>query len=134
MNTKRYQLGDYLPLLLQTTNGSGTPTAVATEPVTAKIYDSAENLVATVNLGLHNNSQLAHLYRGRWLITTSGYLIVTYAWNTGSAFKKSDLVYVAGGGHATGPVVALFSFRRPEADYVMMQTASGSVYQGRNQY
>lgn len=130
----RYQVGDFVPLVLQSTTTAGVAVTPTVAAVTAKLYNASGVLVTTISLGLNNKVQTVGLFRSRWLATAVGVWMVVYDWSDGTAQKKVERFEVVAGGSSSGAVVALHATELPEATYLLLQGANGTLYYGRNPY
>lgn len=133
----RYKLGDWLPLQLQTVNGSRVATTPDDVP-TVKLFNSSGTMVYSQKLPvIERYVQTGRFYAlvllGR-AFSTDTYTAVYY-WTTGSgAYNglEADNFDIVDGGHYDGNVIGMYFFDRPQAKYIVYQTDSGVLIQGRN--
>ena len=129
----RHQLGDSLSLILNTRSGADIPVAPDDAP-RADIFNSSNTKVASYDLPIDDTT----LYVFRLKIPlgstfTTGTYRVVYRYKANGAVKLVlDYFQIVAGGSAEGSPVAMFPWARPEANYVILQTDGGKVYQGRN--
>ena len=102
-------------------------------------YSWGSGLVFGLCLSVASTVVLLRALENRGLLDSSdgriavGRYRVAYRYTAGSFVGLAlDSFDVAPGGDPSGPVVSLFSYDRPEARYVVAQTADGTLIQGRN--
>lgn len=129
-----FALGSWVPLELFATMPDGQLAVPLVEP-TATILDASSATVATITLP--RSPGPAGRY-GRQMIVgrafSRGRYRVLYRYQVPGPVQRYavDLFEVVGGGDPEGAIISLREFRRPEARYVVGQTASGRLVQGRN--
>jgi len=134
----RYQLGDFVPLLVRTKDEDGIitiPTVTSDQaPIAAIWSDSAkvENLrlpVVDLSLGL---------FGGRVQLTSNyavGQYFAAATWTVGGKTVVGDAVFtfeVVAGGDSDGAVIAMKEYLRPEAVNLVFEKDGGKVLCGRN--
>lgn len=130
----RYQLGEILALCCLTVDGSKTPGAPTQAPVAIVMADSAQ--LFTMRLPVHDRFGQTGYFQHPLLIDgrfSAGDYRVIYQWVIGStAYSSQDDFTVVAGGNTDGPVLGLFYFRRPGADYLLQHVDSGRLIRKRN--
>ena len=67
------------------------------------------------------------------LFTTPGQYVILYNYNAGAFFGvETDDFTVVAGGSDKGATLAMYFFRRPQADFLIQQKESGQVTRGKN--
>lgn len=135
----RFQQGDELPLVVQTTTQAGAPFIPLYNPV-AKIYRDGETptLVETVALPADQQGVDTAVFRtGHQLTTlygTAGRYLVLFCWaiTGGTTLTAAASFTLLPGGSPDGSVVGLFFLRRPNAAYLIRQTDAGLLIRGKN--
>lgn len=143
--TRKYTLGDCLPLRIVTVNANYVPTMPTTAP-TAKIYDLSTNnkVGATISLPIidryarETGGTTNCLFGTRHKIGSDFTEATTYAVLYEWAISGTTRAWVehfqldGNSGDADGSVIAVEHFPRPESDYVQYDTESGKTLRGRN--
>lgn len=137
MRWNRYQLGDWLELVVQTTNGAGTPTPPDNCP-TAKIFSGAGSLIDTVTIPVvHKPSGTEYYFERRWRLGSSyaagAYMVVIEYTTTSGAYVCKDLstFHIAAGGNTEGACIGSYWHSVPEAEQVCYQADGGRMLSRR---
>ena len=136
MDLGRVRLGQTLDLFLATENSAGAvaqpddvPSLSVFDPVGTKILTARMPVWSTLG-----DKTVFHypLFLGP-LFTTPGRYVILYNYNVGSFFgvEEEDFTVVAGGTDK-GASLAMYFFRRPQADFLIQQKESGQVARGKN--
>lgn len=131
----QFQLGDFLPLTLQTVTGDETTPTLPTAAPTAKIFNASGTLVETISLPIHDPvGAVAYFQHKRQLDSTysAGKYFICYQWTTTSAGVQCQTFEILAGGDADGAVIGMAWFEVPEARNVVYQLDSGALRAGRN--
>lgn len=139
----RFQLGDWVPIVVCTEDASGVKTAPTTTsdraPVYA-VYDNATTKVENRRLNIIDPVLSPATFTDRIRLSasyaTGQYSIVITYTTGGLAFwgRKILTFEIVGGGNSTGAITSAHSFERPEADHYVHTVDSGIVLDGRNAY
>ena len=127
MYSGRMSLGERVPIALQVVNASGVPTDPDDAPL-VEIYDSTGTLQSSHRLeplgktGLFGYSVFLgvgheigwHCYRITWAVSSSNR-------------ARLGVFHTTQGGQVKGPVVALTSYDRPHASYLVSETEEGYI-------
>ena len=130
----RYAIGEEVSLTLNTTNGSGTPTAPTSAP-TARLYRGT-TLIATkkmprIDIDVTGLFALP-LYLTNDYSTTGIYQVVYVYVISGTTYQAQDTFEVVAGGHHRGSVMAMYRLTNPEAVELVQYTSGGVLQSGRN--
>lgn len=131
----RYQLGQTVPLRVQTLNANSVA-ATPDDVPTVKLWDAAGNRVLTAKMPAVER----YIQTGRFLLpvflngqfAAGLYQAVYYYGIAGYHGLESDTFEVLPGGHADGSVISMYFLDRPQARYIVYQTDAGVLIQGRN--
>lgn len=122
----RFQLGD----VVTTEVLPGSPPDAA--PV-ATIKNGIGVTIATAKMAMNGGPTAFSLPLFLGNLFTVGTFSVTYSYAVGGIpGSASDSFDVVAGGDPGGRVIAMTAYDRPEAQYVVVQMASGYLMQGRN--
>lgn len=134
MNLGRFHVGDSIPLAVSSEDNNGVPTLPTAAP-TARIY-SGSTLIETVSLPIWDRYKVTAYFQKRHRLGSSysaGTYLVVYGWTiSATSYKKVAFFQVYSGGDADGNVIAAAAVERPEANYILYETESGSLMAGRN--
>lgn len=135
MHQGRYQLGDFLPIVVWTRNNAGTP-AVPTAHPEAKLYDAAGSLIQTHALPLIDSANTTGRFRLDMPLgaeyTTGNYdVVVTYA-ISGVTYAEHMTFEVLAGGHSDGGLIAAELFNSPHSPWLVAETDRGKLLAHRN--
>lgn len=130
----RYILGDTVPLDVWCRSSAATPTEPDQAPVAIVCSDTAQVLVQRLPIcdryGITGYFHYPLRLDGRF---AAGSYRVLYQYSIGgTAYGHAESFEVAAGGHADGPALALFYYRRPTSDFVVLQADSGRIIRRRN--
>jgi hypothetical protein len=133
MSIGRYQLGDYVPLSLQTTDQNLLSTIPDADPA-IKLYRNG-TLVTTTTMSVLDPNRAVEQYVLRYQPNNLGswIAVMTYALSA-ITYTKVESFLVVAGGNSTGAIVAAHSLRLPGHDYVVCQADGGTLRYGRNPY
>lgn len=131
----RYQQGQEVPFVLLTKGSTGVPVAPDAAPL-ADVYSSTGLLASGLKVPALDGAAVTGLFQGFLYLDESypvGHYSIEAHWVSG-VFTGSMLLYfeVAPGGDATGQVLALCYYHRPQADFLVQQRTSGRVFKGKN--
>ncbi len=127
-----YRQGQTVALGVRTTGSQGRTAMPDAAPV-ADVYNDAGQRVASLALPLIDDDQGGVFALPLFLGTgfAVGRYRVAYRYRAGTfTGLKLDSFDVSPGGDPSGPVIGLFAYDRPEARYVVAQTADGTLIQG----
>lgn len=129
----RYQLGESIALLLNTRSGADTPSAPDDAP-RADIFDASNTKVLSLDMPIDDDTM--YVFRLKIPLNSSfseGLYRIVYRYKANASVKlQVDYFQIVAGGSSEGAPIAMFPWARPEANYVVLQTDGGKVYQGRN--
>lgn len=131
----RFQLGDFVPLLVWCRNNAGTPAQPTAHP-TARIYDGGGTLVQTHDLPLVDSADTLGRFRFD-LPLGSQYAVGYYTAKidyTISAVVYSELqdFQVLAGGHSDGGLIAAELYNSPNSPWLVAETDRGALLAHRN--
>lgn len=133
MNLGRFQLGDFVPLSLNATTATGSPSAPSANP-TAAIYDltaSPPSLVDTVQMVICDRYQQTAFFQTLHRLSSSysatKFYAVCYAWNSGTALIKTEYFSVVAGGDSDGAVIGSIGYHRPDGERVVYLRDGGKL-------
>jgi len=132
----RYRQGDTVRLQVRCTDASQTPVLPA-DPPQATVYSPGNTKLLAASLPIRDRHSLTGLFSYPLYLggdyATAGHYQVRYVWKTGSHHGiEVDQFEVIAGGHADGAVTSLYSYRRPQADFLVHGLESGKIIAGRN--
>jgi hypothetical protein len=137
----RYQLGDFVPLLLQCRNANGTPTLPDDCP-NARVFDPLGRLVTNFKVPITDRYGATGLFAfafplSAFLFSTglvNGNYRVIYSYSIGSYTGLDESTFeVVAGGDSRGNIISMAYYPRPNADYLVFQTDNGQAL-GRISY
>jgi hypothetical protein len=132
----RYRLGDWLPLRLTTTNGSGVAVTPDATPK-AYLWQGGTN-VETRLLPAVEQSRMTGSFAEQVLLGvgyTTGNALVVFQWVAGGVTLQEVAYFeVLAGGSVEGSATAMYFFARPEGGLVLRQLPGGLITAGRNPY
>jgi hypothetical protein len=132
----RFQLGDRLPLVVLTRDGSGQPELPDAAPGAALYPPGATAPAVSLELPpadpIGSPGLFLHaLHLGR--LFAAGEYRVRYSWTAGGLPRSATGSFtILPGGHPDGTVIAMYRFRRPHADFIIQQLDGGVRVKGRN--
>ena len=135
----RFQQGDELPLVVQTTTQGGSPFIPLYNPV-AKIYRDGDppTLIEAVTLPADQQGVDTAVFRTERQLTslygTAGRYLVLFCWaiTGGTTLTSCASFTLLPGGSPDGAAIGLFFLRRPNATYLIRQTDAGLLIRGKN--
>lgn len=131
----RRQLGQEIFLAVLTVDGNGTPTIPDNVP-TMKIYTGSGTLVLARSIPIFDRYGTTGLFAYRQFLDgrfASGQYRVTYAWSiSGTRYLDEDGFEIVDGGNADGAVLAMTTFVKPQATFIVQDLSSGKTVKGRN--
>lgn len=131
----RYQLGDWVPLRIQATNGSLTPTLPDDCPLMA-VYSAAGSKVVEKKIPVLERYAVTGLFAFRLFLDGSysaGSYMVKYQWLISSApFIEVNTFEIVAGGHVDGSAIASAWYERPHGKFLVRQMDSHKLVEGRN--
>ena len=135
-NLGAFQLGDWLPIMLQTRTGAGVPTAPDAKP-TFKAFDSSDTLIETINLPASKAyPYITGLFEHKRLLDSSystGKYYFALQWAISSTdYMRLGIFEILAGGDADGAVMGMNWFELPESKQVVMALDGGALRAGRN--
>lgn len=133
----RYKLGDAVPLYVKTVDTNGVATLPDDCP-TVKVWNSSGTLILNQKMPIierftQTGNFCYPLFLG--VLWATGTYTAVYYWTTGSQTFNGldcDTFEIVDGGNKDGNVIAMYFFDRPQAKYVVYETDSGVLIQGRN--
>ncbi len=132
----RYQVGQDVPLFVQCVDSNGDPTVPDGSPV-ARFYREGL-LVRAGEVPVETDPDAVGRFRGRYRLTdgdTPGHYAVVYRYGTfGLSRADSASFEVVAGGDNSGPVIAGYTFTRPDGDTFLSHLAAGRVATGQTPY
>lgn len=135
MHAGRYRLGEEVPLRVLCHSPGGAPAAPDACPRVA-VYSAAGRPVADFALPALDAAVAAGLFGGTLFLDerfSAGPYAVLFRWTvSGAAGGQAGRFEVLPGGAGSGQVVALYSYERPHADFLVQQRTSGRIYKGKN--
>jgi hypothetical protein len=130
----RYQQGDIVALSVLCTDANGAPTLPDKAPVAVLCSDTVQ--VLTIRLPIVDRYTITGFFQHTMQLGTAfvvGRYRVVYQYTlSGVAYAKADAFEVVAGGHADGAGLAMYYYRRPTSDYVLLQTDGGRLIRRRN--
>lgn len=135
MHLRGYQLGEEVSLPVLCTDADGRPVDPDACPRVA-VFAAAGHAVADFALPIADAQATTGLFQGRLYLGedfAEGQYHALFRWEAG-AHHGGELrsFRVQPGGSATGQVVALHSYERPHAGFLVQQRSSGRLYKGKN--
>lgn len=131
----RYQLGEYVPLRVLCLNGSQVPADPDACPL-VDLRSASGKPVSGEGLPVLDKHATTGLFgSGLYLdeAFSEGAYSVQFTWLVGGTLYSSLARFqVAPGGGASGQVIAMCSYERPHARFLVQQRTSGRIYKGRN--
>lgn len=131
----RFRLGEWVPIIVRTSNDSLTPTKADATPV-AVVYDSSGSPVANFKVPIADQSYVTGLFKERIFLDSNfstGYHSVIIHFAVGSVQKVQVVEFeIVAGGDSDGSGISLYHFRYPSRDYVLVQTDGGWLRKLRN--
>ena len=131
----RFQLGDWLPLCVQTHGSTYAPTLPDNCP-TAKIFDESGSLIETLNMPINDRyGPTTALFMRRRLLDSSyaaGKYMIFYLWIVSSTgYPECQQFEVVAGGSADGNVIGNYWNETPAAGYVITALHGGKLLTNR---
>jgi hypothetical protein len=130
-----YQLGSYLPVLVQTKTAAGVPTTPDDSPF-IKIYSAAGTVILStqlpiLDLEVQDGSFFQPVLLGSGY--AEGWYMVRTSWLISGVLQAETWGFrIIPGGNADGAVVSAHWYQRPQANYVVQALASGTIVKGTN--
>ena len=129
----RFQLGESLSLILNSRSAAEVPSAPDDAP-RVDIFDGSNTKVLSLDMPIDDSTM--YVFRLKLPLNATfaeGLYRVVYRYKANGAVRLHvDYFQVLAGGSSEGAPVSMFPWARPEANYVVLQTDAGKVYQGRN--
>lgn len=130
----RKQLGQTLVLVLPCVDADGTPT-MPTENPFLKVWN-ASGLVLATNMALVDEVVQPGMFDFPLFLSSlfsAGWHTLDMFFQVGSYFGvKSHTFEVVTGGSGNGAITGMHFYQRPHASFLVQQTESGQLIQGRN--
>lgn len=130
----RYILGDTVPLHVGAVDGNGAPAEPDAAPIAFVNSDSAQ--VATFKLPICDRYGVTGWFHYPLVLDArfaAGHYRVAYQWAiSGTRYGGVATFEAVAGGQPDGPGLALFFYRRPSANYLILQTDGGRIVRRRN--
>jgi hypothetical protein len=130
----RYTQGGQCPLTLACVDVNGTPSLPAAAPTVQVRSDSG--FIQAITLPILDRYGATGLFQYSLPLGSSypsGRYRVTYHWTVGSFVGTTeDNFEVAAGGDAAGAIIAAQWYERPHANFLVLQTDTGTLLFGRN--
>jgi hypothetical protein len=134
--TGSFAQGQVVTLQVRTYAYQGRPALPDSAPTATIIAPDNSVVMPATSMPITDKSNSPYLFSLPINLGVSwglGRYRVVYQWSVGGYRGSSlDNFDVSTGGDATGSIVSLFSYDRPEARYVIAQTSGGQLIQGRN--
>ncbi|MFO0899366.1 MAG: hypothetical protein U0836_18225 [Pirellulales bacterium] len=131
----RFQLGDFVTLVVWCRDSAGTP-AVPTAHPQAKIYDAAGSLVQTHDLPLVDSADTTGRFRFELPLGTQyavGYYDVKIDYTISSVVYSELMSFqVLAGGHTDGSLIAAELYNSPNSPWLVAETDRGTLLAHRN--
>lgn len=129
----RYQLGDLLPLQLVSKSASEI-TAAPDDAPRVDLFSPANSKVLSLDMPIMDTSYYVFGLNVPLNSTFSvGYWRAVYRYKASGAVRlQVDYFEVVDGGDTDGTIVSMYPWARPEANYMILHTDAGKVFQGRN--
>lgn len=129
----RVQIGELLTLLLNTRSASEIPSAPDDAP-RVDIFDASDAKILSLDMPIDDATNYVFRLQVPLNSTFStGTHRAVYRYKANGAVRLGvDYFQIVAGGGNQGAPIAMFPWPRPEANYIVMQTDNGKVYQGRN--
>jgi hypothetical protein len=136
MFQRRYQLGEEVTLRVRCTDSSGRPVEPDAAPRLA-VYASTGGPVKDVWCSVVDKHATVGWFEAKVFLGadfSAGWHHAVARWLDGGTHHGAQefAFEVVAGGSETGQVVALHSYERPHADFLVQQRTSGRIYKGRN--
>lgn len=132
----RYQLGQDVPIQVQCVDSNGASTVPDGAPLALVCREGV--FLRAAEVPAETDPDVTGRFRGRITLgdgDAPGHYAVVYLYSTlGLQRGDSDQFEVVAGGDASGPVVAGYSFTRPDGDYFLAHLAAGRVAAGQTPY
>lgn len=127
MNSGRNVLGELVPIILQVKTAAGVPVDPDDAPL-VEIYDSTGALQSSHRLEPLGRTGLF----GYSVFLGVGHEIGWHCWRvtwavSASARARIGVFQTTAGGQVKGPVIALTSYDRPHASYLVSETHDGFI-------
>lgn len=134
-NLGRYQLGQEVTFLVLCKNASGVPADPDACPK-VDVYSPTGKPVSGQGVPILDAQATTGLFSGRVLLderfATGQYHLVVRYQVTSHHGSEMLLFEVMPGGGATGQVIALYAYERPQATFLVQQRTTGRIYKGKN--
>lgn len=126
-----FQIGDYVPISLETVV-SGNPAAPDAAPTAAITTPSSVVLpIQTMAMNGGSTDWLINFFLDGTTIFGTYNIVFTF-FVSGTEHTSTGEFSVAPGGDIGGDVISLYTFARPDSQYVLAQLTSGVIVCGRN--
>src|SRR5690606_12957960 len=128
----RFQLGDWVPIVMQAVTAAGTP-ALPDDAPTATVFAASDptSAIATRNLPIRDRYGTTALFGADLRLDgdyAAGSYLVVLQWAHSTTGHGDLLMFdVVGGGDADGNVIGQYVSQRPEGQMVVYQLDSGKL-------
>ncbi len=131
----RFQQGQSLPLILVCENSTGVPTDPTACP-DADILNASGTRVSSQALPILDPAASVGLFAGSVYLGSlypAGLYSVAYRWDiSGTRSERLDTFEIVAGGDASGQVLAITNYERPQANFLVQQRQNSTFYKGKN--
>ena len=132
----RYQLGEEVSFELLTRDASGTPQAPTNAPLMTVLDADGDRPINGKGVPSRDYPRLTGLFEPKFLLDerfSAGQYTVLITWLvSGTPLGRLHVFTILPGGQGSGQVTSLYSFPRPNANYVVQGRSSGRIYKGKN--
>jgi hypothetical protein len=125
----RFQLGDFVGLIVQCKDQNGVPTMPDNVPI-SRFFDPNGTFIGITHLPTLERFATPGLFQLTLpissIFSTQGNWRVISTYSIGSFTGIDENTFeVVPGGEARGNVISMYYYRRPDADYIVFQTDNG---------
>jgi hypothetical protein len=130
-----FQLGETVPCLLRTRDAASTPTLPEDTPQIV-VWRGATD-VYRGEMPILDRQAVTGLFSLPLFLDgtfTTGHYAIQYRWvlDGGYIGSEQDSFQIVAGGHASGAVVSMYFYERPEARFLVQSTEAGEILPGKN--
>jgi hypothetical protein len=134
MHRGSYQLGESVPLAVLCRNTSQVPADPDACPQVEIFGEGGER--ASAKLAIQDPAATTGFFAGKLYLSslfTPGEYTAVYRWDiSGTRLESEDTFSVVAGGDGSGAVIALHTYERPQANFLVQQRQDGQMYKGKN--
>lgn len=131
----RHQVGEEVALAVLCKGATGVPVDPDACPK-MDVYGPTGKRVSGKPIPILDPGGSTGLFQGKVYLDESysvGAYSVVYRWDAGGTQGEAwDAFEICAGGGASGQVISLFNYERPQANHLVQQRTSGRLYKGKN--